>query len=150
MSAQTTNFSFQQSKSSKDQLHQFLTFAIGQLDNPIQNDEGIAIGEFLNICLSGLQQTKFDELQKMATNVQKVNTQSQRLVEDLKSKFENTLNEVLLEKVVLEREVNDLKAQLKEAQTTNIKIQNKLASTTIAKEKLEAKLNNNLSPKKGK
>jgi len=36
------------------------------------------------------------------------------------------------------------------AQTTNIKIQNKLASTTIAKEKLEAKLNNNLSPKKGK
>jgi hypothetical protein len=137
-------------QNSKDQLHQFLTFAISQLNNPIQNDEDVAIGEFLNICLAGLQKTKVDEIQKLASNLQKVNAQSQRNVENLKSKFEETLNEVLLQKVILEREVNDLKAQLKEAQTTNIKIQNKLASTTIAKEKLEAKLNNNLSPKKGK
>jgi predicted nucleic acid-binding Zn-ribbon protein len=90
------------------------------------------------------------EICDMVKNVQKESNKMDRNIEKLQSKFEDTLNDVISQKVMLEREVKELRSKNEELQNQNTKIQNKLASTTVAKEKLEAKLNNNLSPKKGK
>ncbi len=136
----------------KNQMKEFLSFASKQLTNPKTSEpyEDIAVWNFINICIQKLEDTKIDELNKALKDAQKSQQQSELKVEDLKSKFDMALNDVTLQKIVLEREVNDLKTQLKESQTSNSKLQNKLASTIIANEKLEAKLNNNISPKKGR
>jgi predicted nucleic acid-binding Zn-ribbon protein len=97
-----------------------------------------------------LVEERVGEICDMVKNVQKESNKMDRNIEKLQSKFEDTLNDVISQKVMLEREVKELRSKNEELQNQNTKIQNKLASTTIAKEKLEAKLNNNLSPKKGK
>jgi predicted nucleic acid-binding Zn-ribbon protein len=127
--------------------------AIMNLENQNQIDETIDMGfwnPIIKYVIGQLVEERVGEICDMVKNVQKESNKMDRNIEKLQSKFEGTLEEVISQKVMLEREVKELRSKNEELQNQNTKIQNKLASTTIAKEKLEAKLNNNLSPKKGK
>jgi predicted nucleic acid-binding Zn-ribbon protein len=127
--------------------------AIMNLENQNQIDETIDMGfwnPIIKYVIGQLVEERVGEICDMVKNVQKESNKMDRNIEKLQSKFEETLDEVISQKVMLEREVKELRSKNEELQNQNTKIQNKLASTTVAKEKLEAKLNNNLSPKKGK
>lgn len=137
----------------KTNVLQFMKVAILNLENQNQIDETIDMGfwnPIIKYVISQLVEERVGEICDMVKNVQKESNKMDRNIEKLQSKFEETLDEVISQKVMLEREVKELRSKNEELQNQNTKIQNKLASTTIAKEKLEAKLNNNLSPKKGK
>jgi hypothetical protein len=137
----------------KTNVLQFVKVAILNLENQNQIDETIDMGfwnPIIKYVISQLVEERVGEICDMVKNVQKESNKMDRNIEKLQSKFEGTLEEVISQKVMLEREVKELRSKNEELQNQNTKIQNKLASTTIAKEKLEAKLNNNLSPKKGK
>ena len=137
----------------KTNVLQFMKVAIMNLENQNQIDETIDMGfwnPIIKYVISQLVEERVGEICDMVKNVQKESNKMDRNIEKLQSKFEDTLEEVISQKVMLEREVKELRSKNEELQNQNTKIQNKLASTTIAKEKLEAKLNNNLSPKKGK
>lgn len=137
----------------KTNVLQFMKVAIMNLENQNQIDETIDMGfwnPIIKYVIGQLVEERVGEICDMVKNVQKESNKMDRNIEKLQSKFEGTLEEVISQKVMLEREVKELRSKNEELQNQNTKIQNKLASTTIAKEKLEAKLNNNLSPKKGK
>ena len=137
----------------KTNVLQFVKVAILNLENQNQIDETIDMGfwnPIIKYVISQLVEERVGEICDMVKNVQKESNKMDRNIEKLQSKFEDTLNDVISQKVMLEREVKELRSKNEELQNQNTKIQNKLASTTVAKEKLEAKLNNNLSPKKGK
>jgi predicted RNase H-like nuclease (RuvC/YqgF family) len=137
----------------KTNVLQFMKVAIMNLENQNQIDETIDMGfwnPIIKYVISQLVEERVGEICDMVKNVQKESNKMDRNIEKLQSKFEGTLEEVISQKVMLEREVKELRSKNEELQNQNTKIQNKLASTTVAKEKLEAKLNNNLSPKKGK
>lgn len=137
----------------KTNVLQFIKVAILDLENQNQIDETIDMGfwnPIIKYVIGQLVEERVGEICDMVKNVQKESNKMDRNIEKLQSKFEETLDEVISQKVMLEREVKELRSKNEELQNQNTKIQNKLASTTIAKEKLEAKLNNNLSPKKGK
>ena len=137
----------------KTNVLQFIKGAILNLENQNQIDETIDMGfwnPIIKYVIGQLVEERVGEICDMVKNVQKESNKMDRNIEKLQSKFEGTLEEVISQKVMLEREVKELRSKNEELQNQNTKIQNKLASTTIAKEKLEAKLNNNLSPKKGK
>lgn len=137
----------------KTNVLQFVKVAILNLENQNQIDETIDMGfwnPIIKYVIGQLVEERVGEICDMVKNVQKESNKMDRNIEKLQSKFEGTLEEVISQKVMLEREVKELRSKNEELQNQNTKIQNKLASTTIAKEKLEAKLNNNLSPKKGK
>jgi hypothetical protein len=137
----------------KTNVLQFMKVAIMNLENQNQIDENIDMGfwnPIIKYVIGQLVEERVGEICDMVKNVQKESNKMDRNIEKLQSKFEETLDEVISQKVMLEREVKELRSKNEELQNQNTKIQNKLASTTIAKEKLEAKLNNNLSPKKGK
>ena len=137
----------------KTNVLQFMKVAIMNLENQNQIDENIDMGfwnPIIKYVIGQLVEERVGEICDMVKNVQKESNKMDRNIEKLQSKFEDTLNDVISQKVMLEREVKELRSKNEELQNQNTKIKNKLASTTIAKEKLEAKLNNNLSPKKGK
>ena len=137
----------------KTNVLQFMKVAIMNLENQNQIDENIDMGfwnPIIKYVIGQLVEERVGEICDMVKNVQKESNKMDRNIEKLQSKFEDTLNDVISQKVMLEREVKELRSKNEELQNQNTKIQNKLASTTVAKEKLEAKLNNNLSPKKGK
>ena len=137
----------------KTNVLQFMKVAIMNLENQNQIDETIDMGfwnPIIKYVIGQLVEERVGKICDMVKNVQKESNKMDRNIEKLQSKFEDTLNDVISQKVMLEREVKELRSKNEELQNQNTKIQNKLASTTIAKEKLEAKLNNNLSPKKGK
>jgi|LakMenE01Jun11ns_1017448.scaffolds.fasta_scaffold9796730_2 hypothetical protein len=137
----------------KTNVLQFMKVAIMNLENQNQIDETIDMGfwnPIIKYVIGQLVEERVGEICDMVKNVQKESNKMDRNIEKLQSKFEDTLNDVISQKVMLEREVKELRSKNEELQNQNTKIQNKLASTTVAKEKLEAKLNNNLSPKKGK
>lgn len=137
----------------KTNVLQFMKVAIMNLENQNQIDETIDMGfwnPIIKYVIGQLVEERVGEICDMVKNVQKESNKMDRNIEKLQSKFEDTLNDVISQKVMLEREVKELRSKNEELQNQNTKIKNKLASTTIAKEKLEAKLNNNLSPKKGK
>lgn len=137
----------------KTNVLQFMKVAIMNLENQNQIDENIDMGfwnPIIKYVIGQLVEERVGEICDMVKNVQKESNKMDRSIEKLQSKFEDTLNDVISQKVMLEREVKELRSKNEELQNQNTKIQNKLASTTVAKEKLEAKLNNNLSPKKGK
>lgn len=137
----------------KTNVLQFMKVAIMNLENQNQIDENIDMGfwnPIIKYVIGQLVEERVGEICDMVKNVQKESNKMDRNIEKLQSKFEDTLNDVISQKVMLEREVKELRSKNEELQNQNTKIKNKLASTTIAKEKLEAKLNNNLSPKKCK
>ena len=137
----------------KTNVLQFMKVAIMNLENQNQIDETIDMGfwnPIIKYVIGQLVEERVGEICDMVKNVQKESNKMDRNIEKLQSKFEDTLNDVISQKVMLEREVKELRSKNEELQNQNTKIKNKLASTTIAKEKLEAKLNNNLSPKKCK